>query len=138
MRKYLDNTHKNEDEALYSEASSIIIEGYSLNKHHVSSVLLCGDLIYYSLHLDTSGLDFCAEPVAISNAMISGERSFDKIISVKWDGNEKNSPEVIPPCGNCRQMLFEYFPDIIVILSKSDDQFITAKSSDLLPFPYCK
>lgn len=40
----------------------------------------------------------------------------------------------IPPCGNCRQMLFEYCPDIKVIVNDEKGNFIKVKARDLLPF----
>ena len=50
----------------------------------------------------------CAEYITTGTAISAGEREFDTIVAV----HEKHLNCVIPPCGNCRQMLFEYCPDI--------------------------
>ncbi len=42
----------------------------------------------------------------------------------------------IPPCGNCRQMLFEYCPDIKVIVNDEKGNLIKVKAKDLLPFAW--
>ena len=49
----------------------------------------------------------CAEYVAIGSAIADGQKQFDTIVAVH--DHVKNF--VIPPCGNCRQMLFEYCSD---------------------------
>ena len=41
---------------------------------------------------------------------------------------------VIPPCGNCRQMLLEYCPDIKVILYDENGNLIKVSARDLPPF----
>ena len=35
----------------------------------------------------------------------------------------------IPPCGNCRQMLFEYCPDILVIVNDEEGNLIKVKAA---------
>ena len=56
--------------------------------------------------------------------------NFDTIVAV----NEKYVNSVIPPCGNCRQMLLEYCPDIKVILNDENGSLIKVKARELLPF----
>ena len=46
----------------------------------------------------------CAEYITIGMAISAGERDFDTIVAV----HEKHLNGVIPPCGNCRQMMLEY------------------------------
>ena len=47
----------------------------------------------------------------------------------------KEGEEIIPPCGNCRQMLYDYMPECEVILMvHEEEQKIRAK--ELLPFAY--
>ena len=47
----------------------------------------------------------------------------------------RDGGELLPPCGNCRQLLADYAPECGVILSVSGvPQKIPAK--DLLPFAY--
>lgn len=50
--------------------------------------------------------------------------------------HEKHLNCVILPCGNCRQMLFEYCPDIKVIVNDENGNLIKVKARDLLPFAW--
>ena len=72
----------------------------------------------------------CAEYVAVGTAISAGEREFDTIVAV----HEKHLNGVIPPCGNCRQMLFEYCPDVKVIVNDDNGNLIKVHARDLLPF----
>ncbi len=70
----------------------------------VGCALLCKNgKIYRSINCD--GIHgSCAEYITMGIAVSAGEREFDTIVAV----HEKHPNSVIPPCGNCRQMLFEY------------------------------
>lgn len=79
----------------------------------------------YSLH------GACAEQIALGNAITQGEREFLSIVAVRG----KEGEEVLPPCGNCRQILSDYAPECEVILSKTNGgSKVMAK--ELLPFAY--
>lgn len=74
----------------------------------------------------------CAEYIAMGIAISAGERDFDTIVAV----HEKAPNGLVAPCGNCRQMLFEYCPDIKVILNDDNGNMIKVVASDLLPFAW--
>ena len=74
----------------------------------------------------------CAEYITMGIAISSGERDFDTIVAV----HDKSPNFVISPCGNCRQMLFEYCPDIKVIVNDENQKPIKVKICDLLPFAW--
>ena len=74
----------------------------------------------------------CAEYITMGMAISAGEREFDTIVAV----HEKHLNCVIPPCGNCRQMLFEYCPDIRVIVNSEEGNLIKVAAADLLPFAW--
>src|SRR3989449_10065292 len=59
----------------------------------------------------TYGLTVCAERVAIFKAMSEGERGFDAIAVVT------DADTLTPPCGACRQLLWEVCGDVEVILT---------------------
>lgn len=76
----------------------------------------------------------CAEIVAIVNSVIAKEKNLKTIVAV----NIRSSNEydmILSPCGNCRQVLFENYPDIDVILV-NNDHYIKVKINELLPFQY--
>lgn len=74
----------------------------------------------------------CAEYITIGTAISNGEKEFDTIVAV----HDKALNCVVSPCGNCRQMLFEYCPDIKVIVNGEDGKLIKVRAKDLLPFPW--
>ncbi len=74
----------------------------------------------------------CAEYIAMGAAISAGEKAFDTIVAV----HEKAQNHLVAPCGNCRQMLFEYAPDIKVILNDDTGKMIKVSIRDLLPFAY--
>ena len=74
----------------------------------------------------------CAEHITIGTAISAGERDFDTIVAV----HEKAPNQVFSPCGNCRQMLYEYCPDIMVIVNDENGNLIKVKAKDLLPFAW--
>ena len=79
----------------------------------------------YSIH------GACAEQIAIGTAITQGEREFETVVAVMG----KDGAQIIPPCGNCRQIMYEYMPECDVILSV-DWQNRKIKAKELLPFPY--
>lgn len=74
----------------------------------------------------------CAEYITVGIAISAGEREFDTIVAV----HEKAPNCVFSPCGNCRQMMFEYCPDVMVILNDENGNLIKVKAKDLLPFAW--
>lgn len=100
--------------------------------HTVGCALLCKNgRIYQGVNCD--GIHgSCAEYITMGMAVSAGERAFDTIVAV----HEKHLNCVIPPCGNCRQMLYEYCPHIKVILNDENGNLIKVKAKDLLPFAW--
>ncbi|NPV10250.1 MAG: cytidine deaminase [Ignavibacteria bacterium] len=76
------------------------------------------------------GLTICAERTAIFKAYSEGKRRF-KAIAISSD--DKN---FCPPCGACRQIIWELCGDIDVILIDGNKNTKTFKASDFLPFPF--
>jgi len=67
--------------------------------------------IYTGCNIENSsfGLSICAERVALFKAVSAGERKFLKLALV-GPGN----PQIFP-CGACRQVLFEFAPDLMIV-----------------------
>lgn len=76
------------------------------------------------------GLTICAERVAIFKAYSEGKRKFKKIVITSDDKN------FCPPCGACRQIIWELCGDIDVILVDGNKNTKVFKASDFLPFPF--
>ena len=75
----------------------------------------------------------CAERVAVGKAVSEGEREFVAIaiVSASKDGSDEDSDAA--PCGVCRQLLFEFGTDTLVIGAKSKEDYYVMTISDLLP-----
>jgi cytidine deaminase len=76
------------------------------------------------------GLSMCAERVAVFKAVSEGLTEFDAI-AVAAD-----SKRLTPPCGPCRQILWEYCGDIAVQLVDLRGHRRTLRLSELLPMPF--
>jgi cytidine deaminase len=78
----------------------------------------------------TYGLTLCAERVALVKALSDGDAVFTRIAVVA----DTDSPT--PPCGPCRQLLWEYCGDIDIILGNLDGPTARMRLSALLPLPF--
>jgi cytidine deaminase len=78
----------------------------------------------------TYGLTVCAERTAIFNAISEGERGFDAI-SVVTD-----TDTLTPPCGACRQLIWEFCGDVPVILANLKGKTEIVQMRDLFPRPF--
>jgi cytidine deaminase len=78
----------------------------------------------------TYGLTICAERVAMFKALSEGHRAFRRIAVVA----DTEAPT--PPCGACRQILWEFGGDLEVILANLQRETGRHKLSDLLPLPF--
>ena len=100
--------------------------------HTVGCALLCTDGSVYS-GVNCDGIHgACAEYVTVGMAISDGKREFDTIVAA----HDKAKNSVISPCGNCRQMLYEYCPDIKVIVNDENGELIKVRARDLLPFAW--
>jgi cytidine deaminase len=78
----------------------------------------------------TYGLTLCAERVALVKALSDGFDAFARIAVVA------DTPDLTPPCGACRQLLWEYCGDIEVVLGNLDGALARYRLSTLLPLPF--
>jgi cytidine deaminase len=78
----------------------------------------------------TYGLTLCAERVALVKALSDGHSVFTRIAVVA------DTAEPTPPCGPCRQLLWEYCGDIDIILGNLNGTTGRFRLSALLPMPF--
>ena len=76
------------------------------------------------------GLTICAERVAMFKALSDGHRAFVRIAVVA------DTVEPTPPCGACRQILWEFGPDLDVILANMSEVTGRHRMADLLPHAF--
>jgi cytidine deaminase len=78
----------------------------------------------------TYGLTLCAERVALVKALSDGHEIFTRMVVVA------DTAEPTPPCGPCRQLLWEYCGDIEIILANLQGIAARHRLSALLPMPF--
>ena len=78
----------------------------------------------------TYGLTMCAERVALYKALSEGRDVFTRVVVVA------DTDDPTPPCGSCRQLLWEYCGDIEVILANLSAVKKRLRLSQLLPLPF--
>jgi len=78
----------------------------------------------------TYGLTICAERVAMFKAVSEGHRQFRRVVVVA------DAENPTPPCGACRQILWEFGGDLEVILANLTRETGRHRLHDLLPLPF--
>lgn len=74
------------------------------------------------------GLTQCAEANAIGTMVTHGSREIKEILVLS------NSEKICPPCGACRQLIFEFAkPETLVHLANNKNVIKTVNFADLLP-----
>jgi len=78
----------------------------------------------------TYGLTICAERVAVFKAISEGVRKFRRV-AVAAD-----TDTLTPPCGACRQILWEFCGDVEIVLVNPRGKTETFRMKDLFPKPF--
>jgi cytidine deaminase len=76
------------------------------------------------------GLTICAERVAIFKALSEGVKQGVRICVIA----DTSAPT--PPCGACRQWLWEFGGDLEVILANLEGEKARYRMRELLPYPF--
>ena len=85
--------------------------------------------IYTGCNIESAsyGLTVCAERVSIWKALSEGERRFKRLAVVV------DTTPLTPPCGTCRQIIWEFCRDATVILANLDGETEIVEMRELLP-----
>ncbi|MBZ5577538.1 MAG: cytidine deaminase [Acidobacteriia bacterium] len=78
----------------------------------------------------TYGLTMCAERVAVYKAVSEGARRFKRVAVAAESDN------LTPPCGACRQILWEFCGDVEIVLVNPRGKIETFRLKDLFPRPF--
>ncbi|MCX6089579.1 MAG: cytidine deaminase [Atribacterota bacterium] len=76
------------------------------------------------------GLSLCAERVALVKAISSGYRQFVRLAVIANESSE------CFPCGACRQVLFEFSPNLEIIAARTGNEFQVFSLRDLFSHPF--
>ena len=102
------------------------------SKFKVGAALLCDDgAVFTGCNIESpTYLGICAERVALFKALSEGRRGFTVIaIAGGVSGG-------CPPCGACRQVLWEFAGNVEVILANLHDVQSRHQLKELLPHPF--
>jgi cytidine deaminase len=95
--------------------------------------------IWTGIHLGTTvgRMSICAEPIALARALLEGNGTVDTIVAVRHPKPEETDRElaVVSPCGACRELILDYWPEALVIL-KHNSELLKLPICALLPSPY--
>ena len=101
------------------------------SKFPVGAALLCADgTVFTGCNVENAafGSTICAERTALVKAVSEGHRDDLERIAIVG-----NSADYCWPCGACRQMLYEFAPELRVLAARGDGSFQTVPLSRLLP-----
>jgi len=118
------------NKALIELARETIRDRYEPGRHDVGAALRTdAGTTYVGVHLGTSvgRIAVCAEAVVLAVAVMSGDSAIDTIVAVRHDGT------VVPPCGMCRELIYDYSPGARVIVADTPAVRLEEISA-LLPF----
>src|ERR1700733_5608700 len=78
----------------------------------------------------TYGLTVCAERIAVFKAISEGARKFRRVVVAA------DTEVLTPPCGACRQILWEFCGDVELVLVNLAGKTETYRLKDLFPRPF--
>ena len=119
----------------------------SHGRHHIA----CG--ILFSNNTTTLGINIvsslgpasvCAEQVALGEALKSPGPSAEIVVTLRATFLPGRRHEIVPPCGRCRELLWQYTPHAQVVIPQSHGEgvegysFDLVRVADLLPFPFVR
>jgi cytidine deaminase len=128
------------DQELIDAARQIIGLRYKLDQHVVGCALRTrSGRIHVGVHVEcyVGRVTICAEAVAIGRAITEGDADIDTIVAVRQASAEDRQPDVVAPCGMCREMISDYAPECRVIVPGPGEPTLTSIKA-LLPEKYLR
>lgn len=114
------------------KARSLAEKRYKPGKHCMFSVLVTkSGKVFEGCHVEAGNgrISLCAEAVAIGTAATAGDTDISEIVAVTESG------DIVPPCGMCRELIYDYSENAKVILFTGGKEK-RIKISELLPLKY--
>ena len=119
------------DQELVELAFTMLERSYVPYSHFpVGAALECADgTVFTGCNVENAayGSAICAERTALVKAVSEGCRAFTRLAVVG------NSTEPCWPCGACRQMLYEFAPDLTLLVARKDHSFVKLTLGELMP-----
>jgi cytidine deaminase len=119
------------NDKLVSQAKRVCqlaIARYSNFKVGAALVTSEGDIFTgCNIEVSSYGLTICAERVALFKALSEGAKDFKKLVIYT------ETEDFCPPCGACRQVIWDFAPEISIILVNKKNQEKVLSISELYP-----
>ena len=120
------------DKQLVAKAFEMLERSYvPYSNFPVGAALLCTDgTVFTGCNVENAayGSTICAERTALLKAVSEGHKDDWQAIAIAGRGED-----YCWPCGSCRQMLYEFAPDLKVLVARGDGAFVTTTLSELMP-----
>ncbi|MGH3183801.1 MAG: cytidine deaminase [Streptosporangiaceae bacterium] len=121
-------------------ANSVLAQHYRPFWHTVAAAVRSRDgRVWTGIHLGATvgRMSVCAEPIALGRAVLEGDGTVDTIVAVRHPKPDETDQDmaVVAPCGACRELLLDHWPDALVIV-KTADGLVKMPIRMLLPSPY--
>jgi cytidine deaminase len=117
-------------DALIGEARDARSRAYApYSRFFVGAALVAGDGRHFSganVENASYSLSICAERVAASTAVAAGARTIEAVAVTS------SAQTPTPPCGACRQFLYEFNPDMTIVSEGSNGERKQWRLSELL------
>jgi len=122
---------------LYQAASRTLLASHHADNHRVASAIRgASGTIYLGLHLGSKRVSICAESSAVANARMAGETHLSNAVAVCMNSTT-GTPQVINPCGVCRELFSTYGPDMSVLVD-AHGAIAKVTMAELLPLPWMR
>ncbi len=119
------------DRDLVEIAFTMLERSYSTYSHFPVGAALEGadGKIYTGCNVENAayGSCICAERTALVKAVSEGCQSFRRLAVVG------NGEDYCWPCGSCRQMLYEFAPELEILVARGDHDFVKTTLRELMP-----
>ena len=120
------------DRQLVQIAFSMLERSYvPYSNFPVGAALLCGDgTVFTGCNVENAayGSTICAERTALLKAVSEGHKDDWQAIAIAGRGED-----YCWPCGSCRQMLYEFAPDLKILVARGDGAFMETSLAELMP-----
>lgn len=121
---------------LFLQAQAVRESAYvPYSRFQVGAALLTREgRIYTGVNIENAAypVGLCAERAAFAAAVTEGEREFSAIAIC--GGREGEAPtEPCWPCGMCRQFIYEFAPELLVICGQDEEHLAVVSLNELLP-----
>ncbi len=124
-----DATHDRTDDAVGAARDAMERAYAPYSNFRVGAAVVSGDHIHQGQNIEIASfpISVCAERNAIAAMVNAGDRRIDAVAVVTDAGTPT------PPCGGCRQALWEFGPDAVVVAENANGVRRSWTLRELLP-----